>query len=127
MIFNQPIITDMAKIDPIVTRTISGSYYNSEITELKSCIFKGCINLTDVELPNCSFIGLQAFAECSNLSTLKLMSSSMVTLAHIQAFISTPFDNNPKTGSIFVPASLITTYQTDSVWSYYSSIFVGVS
>lgn len=58
------------------------------------------------------------------------MSPSVASLAHSNAFSSTPIAgysaSTGQVGSIYVPASLLTTYQSKTNWTYFSSRFVGV-
>ena len=94
--------------------------------------FAYCIKLQNISLPNCSYIAYSAFSRCYNLVSLYLMSTSMVSLSSTvaQTFGSTPIYNYSTSaggwGTIYVPASLLTAYQTDAKWSVISSRFSGI-
>ena len=64
------------------------------------------------------FIGHYTFEKCMNLSEIYLGSTSVTVLGE-GTFVSTPIASG--TGSIYVPASLVSDYQNDSNWSSYSS------
>ena len=58
------------------------------------------------------------------------MSPSVASLARSNAFSSTPIAgysaSTGQVGSIYVPASLLASYQAATNWTYFSSRFVGV-
>ena len=71
-----------------------------------------------------------AFASCSTLNSVYLTMSTVPTLQSSDAFFRTPLYNSAYTGvfgSIFVPTSLLTAYQTATNWAAYSSRFVGLT
>ena len=82
-----------------------------------SCFYKA--GFKEVNLPVCSYIGGGTFASCSSLSSVTIGYSSVCKLNYRNAFASTPISSG--TGSIYVPASLVSAYKTASEWSYYSS------
>ena len=91
--------------------------------------FEACVNLTTVSLPVCSVISGYAFSG-TKLYSLYLLSTSLVTVSTV----SSVFKNSPILvsvsgvyGSIYVPSSLLTQYQTDSMWEPLSDRFVGVA
>lgn len=92
--------------------------------------FFSCKNLTTASFPVCTTIGSFAFSKCYNLKSLYLTGSSLCTLSNSNAFISTPIGGYSTSagtyGSIYVPASLLTSYQTATNWTYFSSRFVGI-
>lgn len=75
--------------------------------------------LSSIELPVCQDIGESAFYSCSNLNTITLGYSGIVS-HDPNIFLGTQITQN--TGSIYVPASLVLKYRSDSGWSYYSAI-----
>ena len=89
-----------------------------------------CKSLTSASFPACISIFSSAFDRCHNLTSLYLTGSSLCTLSNSNAFTSTPIGGYSTTagryGSIYVPASLLTSYQTATNWTYFSSRFVGV-
>lgn len=48
------------------------SFVNEDITELGDYIFKDCVNLEHVYLPNCTKLGKDCFQNCTSLKTLLL-------------------------------------------------------
>lgn len=88
----------------ITTSSISVAVFKS--TGLTSVYFDG------------PFIGHYTFEKCRNLSEIYLGSTSVTVLGE-GTFVSTPIASG--TGSIYVPASLVSDYQNDSNWSSYSS------
>lgn len=82
-----------------------------------SCFYEA--GFKEVNLPVCSYIGAGVFASCSSLSSVTIGYSSVCNLYYRNAFISTPISSG--TGSIYVPASLVSAYKSASEWSYYSS------
>ena len=99
-------------------------------TSIGNSAFSGCINLTTASFPVCTSIGSNAFGKCYNLKSLYLTGSALCTLSNSNAFSSTPIGGYSASagtyGSIYVPASLLTPYQTATNWTYFSSRFVGV-
>jgi hypothetical protein len=83
-----------------------------------------------MSFPACTYIGSNAFKECYNLTSLYLTNSVVCTLNNSNAFSSTPIDGYSAStgtyGSIYVPASLLTAYQSATNWTYFSSRFVGI-
>ena len=92
--------------------------------------FYNCSWLATVSLPAAISIRSSAFARCFHLVSLYLMGSTVCSLTASNAFTSTPIigysASAGQVGSIYVPASLLATYQSRSIWSYFSSRFVGV-
>ena len=91
-----------------------------------SYAFISCSSLTTVSFPACSSIGNYAFQNCSALNTLYLLGSSIVSIPGLTVFYGTPFANPQANTSIYVPASLVNSYKTATIWSGFSSKFVGV-
>ena len=92
--------------------------------------FCQCSRLTTVSFPVAESIGSNAFSRCYTLVSLYLMSPSVASLARSNAFSSTPIAgysaSTGQVGSIYVPASLLASYQAATNWTYFSSRFVGV-
>ena len=61
-----------SKENEILTRTISGAYSNSAITDLGSYAFAFCSSLGAVDLPSLTKVGANAFYECASLSSVSL-------------------------------------------------------
>lgn len=96
---------------------------------IASYAFINCSALPSINLPKATRIGNHAFSMCSRLMTLTLGASTVCTLGGADAFYSTPMSVSKFTGtfgSIYVPASLLASYQTASNWRYFSSRFVPI-
>ena len=81
--------------------------------------FYGCTSLTSVSFPVATNIGREAFAYCSSLTTVILAGSSVCSMSHSNVFTSTPIASG--TGYIYVPSSLVASYQAATNWSYFSA------
>lgn len=89
-----------------------------------SCAFSSCNKLTSADFPNCTIIGSSAFIGCSKLITIYLMHSSICKLSGSNAFSKTSIWSDK--GSIFVPASLVSSYKKATNWAFFSNrIFAG--
>lgn len=112
--------------------------------------FEGCENLAQVNIPSCEIIEMMAFMDCRSLTTVSLsacigidfytfancqmlisiylMGSSVVSLSDSDVFHLTPIagysDYAGQYGSIYVPSTLLSAYQSASNWSYFSDRFV---
>lgn len=100
------------------------------VTTIRSYAFNYCSRLTTISFPKVISIGSGAFRSCYRLLSLYLLGSSIPTLASTNAFLSTPIsyfsDYTSAYGSIYVPASLYSSYITATNWAIYSSRFVSV-
>ena len=92
--------------------------------------FSGCSALTAVYAPICSSIFASTFSKCYNLISLYLTSVSSVTTLGFNAFSSTPIGGYSTSagryGSVFVPASLYSSFLTATNWSNISDRIVSV-
>jgi len=71
--------------------------------------FYQCSFLTAISLPKCISIGASAFYSCSRFSSIYLANSSVAYLG-TNAFYNTGITSSK--GAIYVPASLVSAYQT---------------
>ena len=94
------------------------------VTTIGISAFNGCYRLTVISLPMCTNIKTQAFRGCSSLSTMYLTGNSVCEIANSYVFENAGITKTK--GSIYVPASLLTSYQTATNWTYFSSRFVGI-
>jgi len=78
-----------------------------------------CQQLAFCDIGSTTGIGSNAFANCYALETLVLRkTASVCTLANVSAFLNTPMRGyNDKTGKVYVPSALISSYQTATNWA----------
>ena len=88
---------------PKYTGTSTGSTFNT------------CAALTTADL-TCN-ISAQFFTNSAKFTTLILRKTSIATLANINAFNNTTFKSGGTGGTLYVPQSLISSYQSASNWS----------
>ena len=101
------------------------------VTSIGSYTFRYCSSLITASFPNVISIGSYAFGSCYNLLSVYLLGSSIPTLISTNVFLSTPISDYTTStggvyGSIYVPASLYSSYKTATNWTTYSSRFVSV-
>lgn len=99
-------------------------------SRIYSGAFATCYSLATVKLPACSYLSTQVFSSCSALMSVYLLASSVAALTSSYCFYNTPMVNSTYTGtygSIYVPASLLTAYQSATNWATFSSRFVGLT
>ena len=99
-------------------------------TTIGNYAFLHCSSLTTANFPACTAIDHNAFLYCSRLISLYLIASSVCTLANSNVFTSTPIGGYSAIagtyGTIYVPTSLLTAYQTATNWTYFSSRFSAI-
>lgn len=89
-----------------------------KLSSMGSQCFGNISALSALDLPDTLLsIPATAFANSSNLATIILRASSVVTLANISAFNNTPFASGKAGGTLYVPQSLVTEYTLASNWS----------
>ena len=88
-------------------------------TNIREYAFYGCSSLTSVSFPAATTIEYSAFAYCSSLTTVILAGSSVCYLRDTNALSYTPIASG--TGYIYVPSSLVASYQAATNWSYFSA------
>ena len=120
-------------VDDIAVRSISGAIVGSSAPWIGSYAFAYCSSLTEVNFPACTSIGSYAFRGCRKLLSFNLAGvSSVPTLSGTSVFSSTPIGGYTVStggvyGSVYVPSSLLTVFQTAPNWSLIASDrFVGV-
>ena len=90
----------------------------SSVTETANGAFQQCYALEFLDFPMLTKIGASTFYNTRKLSTLVLRSQNVVTLDNVNAFTNTAITGyNSGSGTIYVPSSLISSYQTASNWS----------
>ena len=102
------------------------------VTTVEAYAFANCYRLITASFPKVTTIYSNAFSKCYNLLSLYLLGSSQCTLRSENAFVSTPISDYTTStggvyGSIYVPASLYSSYITSTNWSLYSDRFVSLT
>lgn len=80
-------------------------------------MFQNCSSLTSLELNAANYIYANAFSGATQLATLVIHTSSVATLANVNAFNNSPFASGKAGGTLYVPSSLIASYQAATNWS----------
>ena len=124
---------------PKVTTISSSAFYSCNslttasfpvATTIGSNAFGYCYKLTTASFPKVTTISSSAFRYCYNLKSLYLTGSSLCQLSNSNVFTATPIGGYSASagtyGSIYVPASLLTSYKAATNWTYFSSRFVGI-
>lgn len=80
--------------------------------------FRGCSSLQYLDLMITGTFQNNGFYDCSNLTILVLRRPDAVSgLSNINWFTNTPFASGGTGGTLYVPSSLISSYQSASNWS----------
>lgn len=117
-------------------------FSHDKVTTLQSQAFTYCSNMLTVDLPVCNSIGNSAFMSCTKMTTCKiggaissigdttfqrcsaLESLVLSGISAVPSCSTTAFQNATKildgTGTIYVPTSLVSSFQTHSVWGQYT-------
>lgn len=82
-----------------------------------SSTFASDSNIETIDIGSWPRIGGNEFQNCSKLKVLVLRRSSVATLASTNAFTGTPFASGGTGGTLYVPNSLISSYQSASNWA----------
>lgn len=86
--------------------------------QVQQSSFKDCKNLEIADLGSCYQINSSAFQNDNKLVTVILRRSSVVALQTVSAFLNTGIRGyGGRSGTIYVPNSLIASYQTANNWS----------
>lgn len=93
-------------------------------TTISSYAFYNCGSLKLASFPSCTRIYSYAFRDCHSLKSIYLTASTRCSLSNSNAFSGT--DITSTTGSIYVPASLVSSYKTATNWAYFSNRIFGV-
>ena len=104
------------------------SVYFPLATKIGDEAFGNCTALTEASFSLVTTISQSAFAGCTSLKSI-YFPGEFVTLTGGHIFESTPMivpNQSGEYGSIYVPASLLTRYQSETNWAVYSSRFVAI-
>ena len=97
---------------------------------INASAFRYCYNLKKVLFPKLYNMAGGTFNDCSKLESVYLFNSIVVSAINSTFFSRTPIVDSSFLGyygSIYVPAQLISYYQNDKIWSYFSERFVGMA
>lgn len=100
-------------------------------TSIGNAVFMGCSSLSIVNIPVATSIGSSVFRSCIKLLELCLNNTSIVPTLGINAFSNTPIGGYTAStggvyGSVYVPASLYSSFLTATNWSSISARIVSV-
>lgn len=94
----------------VVLPANGGGFYNN--------MFNGCSNLEYVDSQVSSIQQSDVFKNCTKLSMLVIRrTSGAAGLGSVNHFNGTPFANGGTGGTLYVPSSLVSAYQSASNWS----------
>lgn len=107
--YSQNAFANCTNLETLALPSATGNIYNG--------FFSGCSNLEAVDLCVGGFQQSDHFKNCTKLKTLVLRTSSVASLAGTGIFNGTPFASNGTGGTLYVPQSLISSYQSATNWS----------
>lgn len=87
------------------------------VTTMGTYAFSGITSLTAVDIGSSGEIKANTFNGDTALNVLVLRENSVTALANINALNNTPFASGKSGGTLYVPQSLISSYQSASNWS----------
>lgn len=96
---------------------VQGAIVFPKVTKLLTQSCYDMKNITSLDLPVCTSIADQTLRYCEKLNTLILRSTTLCTLGNINSFYNTPFASGKAGGKLYVPAALVSSYQTAAKWS----------
>lgn len=133
--FNLSSISFLPACSIIGDRAFDCCYSITEIsfpacTNIGYSAFDRCTNLTTADFSICQTIEGRAFARCYVISSITIRTPKICALSNSNAFSSTPYAGYSAyfsgTPYIYVPASLVSAYQSATNWVYYSSYFSSI-
>ena len=119
--FNAPKLSEIISGDGIFRNCLKLTTFNAPN------LFSGCYALEKIIFPKLNKLGGgYMFGWCSNLSQVIFAYGGVVTLTNYPTniFYYTPMTQSSYLGyygSIYVPSAYLSSYMTDSYWSYFSS------
>lgn len=95
-------------------------FVHGNIHGLYTRTLRGCSSLKAVDIGGENFVDTRA-TMCDNCTVLNIFvirkTGSVVPLQNISAFNGTPFASGKSGGTLYVPASLVSSYQSASNWA----------
>ena len=85
--------------------------------KLNSNDFRGCTSLTAIDTLSPAISNTNVFTNCNKLAAIILRGNSVATLEGLVSFDGTPFASTGSGGTLYVPQSLVASYQTATNWS----------
>lgn len=87
-------------------------------TALYTSNFQNCINLEIVDMgPRLNIMRPTVFSGCTKFTTFIIRKTSVVPLDNISAFNNSPFASGKSGGTLYVPQSILASYQSATNWS----------
>lgn len=83
---------------------------------IRGYAFLDCKNMVYADFSAVTAIYQNAFQDCILLADLYLRTSSLVTLASVNAFAGSLADNDPTAFTLHVPSNLVDSYKSDTNW-----------
>ena len=103
------VATGCSSLEFVVMPAVNGIVYAKA--------FNACTKLKAVDLYMPSFGRTQVFLNCSLFDTLIIRNNTVSSLGDINNFEGTPFASGGTGGILYVPQSLISSYQSANNWS----------
>lgn len=88
-----------------------------KLRSVPNATFYGCTQLEAADFTNAIGLYQDCLRNCSSLNTVVLRKTPEITTTTLDAFTGTPFASNGSGGTLYVPQSLISSYQAASNWS----------
>lgn len=89
-----------------------------QMYSMNNSAFLGCSKLEAVDISNVTKTGTGEFNNCTRLNVLIIRRQDDITaLSSTNVFTNTPFASGKAGGTLYVPQSLISTYQNAANWS----------
>ena len=112
---------DDVVIDSIIDRSIT-EFKDNLLNKIGKYAFYCCTKLVNIDMPVLTSIEENSLEKCSALTKLILRNTETVcSLNATSALSNTPIAN--RTGYIYVPSTLIGSYQSATNWSTYADKF----
>ena len=115
---SMPNVISFASAQQFISCENLKNVYAPSLSVLGGNAFQNCTSLEIIDLPAATRLNFsRVFYGCSKLQTVILRNTSVVPVNN-DCFTNTPFTGyNGLSGTVYVPQSLISSYQTASNWS----------
>lgn len=112
-----PALTTLSSSDQFTNCPSLIDVYMPLVEALSNFCFFNCSKLPSIILPKVNKLNSSCFSGCRALNTVVLKNDSVCALGSVDAFANTPFASGGTGGTVYVPAALISAYQTATNWS----------